>query len=263
MPLPAIPLTRGQKVLLVAALVELIHYAVLALRGDPLNVGNLLSLALAGICMAWLLASRKGLSLSRLSPGIRRSLAIATIFCATLWLGTLSWIVAGARAEEERPVDAMLVLGAGLKNGRATHTLERRIEAASVWLLQHRQTRVIACGGVTLGQTLSEAEAIRDGLVRRGVEIDRILLEDRSTSTEENLRFARAVLEAQGAGPHPRVLITTSNYHLARARLLAAREGFEAYGLPASTPWYSLPNQVARETLAVLKTAIMDRRPRS
>jgi uncharacterized SAM-binding protein YcdF (DUF218 family) len=169
-------------------------------------------------------------------------------------------MLVGARSEEDQPVDVVLVLGAGLRDGRPTPTLERRIDAASSYLLNHPNLVVVACGGVGPGQPVSEAEVIRDGLEARGVARQRVLLEDRSKTTNENVRFARALLSGHGAGSRPRAMIITSNFHLGRAKLLARRAGFDAFGLPASTPWYSLPNAAVRETLAIVKSAIVDGR---
>lgn len=252
--------TRPHKVAIAVAGVELIHYGVLAARGDPLNFGSLLSLALAVGCIIWVGTTRAGIKISPLRPGVRRFLRIGAAVAAVAWLALVVWIAGGARSQEEQPVDVVLVLGAGLKNGHPTPTLERRIDTASVWLLRHPGVAVVACGGMAPGQPMSEAAAIRDGLVARGVARERILLEDRSITTEQNLRFARELLLSRGAGQRPRALVATSNFHLARAKMLASRVGFEPFGLPASTPWYSLPNCVARESLAMVKSAILDGR---
>lgn len=259
-PLAAPPrrLSPLQTVVLVTASVELVHYVFLAWRGDPFNLGTLLSLAIAALGFAWVIASRAGVRLPPLRPRVRRALTMLAVALATGWLASVAWMFAGSSSDEAQPVDVVVVLGAGLKHGRATPTLERRIDAAARYLLTHPDLPVVACGGVSPGQNVSEAETIRNGLVARGISRDRILLEDRSTSTEENLRFARSLLSAPSSGARPRALITTSNFHLARAKLIARRAGFDPFGLPASTPWYNLPNSAARETLAIFKSTLID-----
>ena len=79
---------------------------------------------------------------------------------------------------------------------------------------------VILSGGQGPGEAITEAECMRRALVRRGADESRLYPEERSTSTQENLRYSRAILEELGVDPARRVAIVTSDFHLCRARLM-------------------------------------------
>lgn len=253
-------LSLADKLWLLVALAGLVHYLVLSAFGDPFNLGTLTSLGVAclGALVVWL--HRTGRGIASLGPRGARAFQTLVVLAAVTWGSLAGWMIRQAQAQDDQPVDMVIVLGAGLKHDRPSPTLERRIARAAEYLRAHEHTPVIVCGGVGRGQTRSEAEAIRDGLVASGVGADRIVLEARSTSTDENLRFAKELAaRAEPIALGPRALIVTSNYHVGRAKILARRNGFVPFGLPAETPWYVLPNAALRESLAIVKTVAMDR----
>lgn len=131
-------------------------------------------------------------------------------------------------AEDEAAATAILVLGAAVwPGGRPSPTLARRTAAATRLYRAGAGALVVPCGG--LGRHApSEAEAMRRLLVADGVPETAILREDRSTTTGENIRFARALLAPRGLD---RVIVVTDAYHLPRALLLARRAGFDARGV--------------------------------
>ena len=92
---------------------------------------------------------------------------------------------------------------------------------------------VILSGGQGPGEAITEAECMRRALVRRGVDESRLYPEERSTSTQENLRYSRAILEELGVDPARRVAIVTSDFHLCRARLMW---GGDTAAVPAHLP---------------------------
>ena len=88
-------------------------------------------------------------------------------------------------------------------------------------------------GGQGAGEDISEAECMRRYLVKHGIAEERILLEDRSTSTKENLAFSEAVIKTDG-GKTDRIVLVSSAYHLYRARSMAAAMGMRAGGFAGS-----------------------------
>lgn len=92
---------------------------------------------------------------------------------------------------------------------------------------------VVLSGGQGPGEAITEAECMRRALVRRGVDESRLYPEERSTSTQENLRYSRAILEELGVDPARRVAIVTSDFHLCRARLMW---GGDIAAVPAHLP---------------------------
>ena len=90
---------------------------------------------------------------------------------------------------------------------------------------------------------------MRDWLIANGVPAERIILEDRSTDTAENMRFSKAKIEAAGMG---KIAFFTTNYHVFRAGLKARQVKMRAVGMGAPTKWYFWPNAAVREFVGLL-----------
>ena len=257
---PRPPLLLRHKLWLLAATIALVHYTVLSVFGDPFNFGTLLSLGVAIIGISVVALRRLGRPVPACVRRWHRLFWLGLGSMCVWYLAMTTWMFVEARSEEEQPVDVVVVLGAGLKNGKPTPALRRRIERAAGYLLSNPRVPAVLCGGVGPGQPSSEAAVMRDELVMRGVSPNRLHLEEESTSTVENLRLAAPQVRGLASGERARVLLITSNFHLARAKMLARDQGFEAFGLPATTPWYILPNTTARESVAIVKSVLVDLR---
>ena len=100
-----------------------------------------------------------------------------------------------------------------------------------------------------------------DYLTERGVEPDRLILEDRASNTAENFALSRPLLEEAGVDPaESRVAVVTNDFHMARSELIAARQGYgDVAGIPAPLPWAHLTvNYYLREAFALVKTFLFD-----
>ena len=142
-------------------------------------------------------------------------------------------VVRDARTDTDAHPDAIIVLGAGVNGETPSLTLRTRIDAAAAYLEEHPNVPVVLSGGQGPGEAITEAECMRRALVRRGVDESRLYPEERSTSTQENLRYSRAILEELGVDPARRVAIVTSDFHLCRARLMW---GGDIAAVPAHLP---------------------------
>lgn len=159
------------------------------------------------------------------------------------------------------PVDAVIVLGAGVNGRTPSLTLRTRIDAAEAYLRKHPGVPAVLSGGQGPGEEISEARCMYDALVERGIEADRLILEERSASTAQNLHYSMPLLEAQGFDSHSgRLAIVTNDFHMLRAKLLVGRVWpMETVGVPAELPWWWLSaNYYVRETFALIKTLIFD-----
>ncbi|CEG27431.1 YdcF family protein [Bacillus sp. B-jedd] len=145
--------------------------------------------------------------------------------------------------------DYLIILGARVKGMVPSLSLQARIDAAGKYLLDNPLTIAIASGGQGPGEDITEAAAIKDELVKLGIEGDRIILEDRSTSTYENISFSKELLP-KGLKEG---LVVTNDFHLYRAKMIAKRYGLELGGLPAETPRQAVVKSYAREYLALTK----------
>lgn len=174
-----------------------------------------------------------------------------------LFFGFLAYTVLYARIARRAPGNAVIVHGAQVVGTRVPPLLAGRlaagIEAAQRADPEHPIPLVVS-GGRGGDESVAEGTAMASWLRERGVAEDRIIVEDRSRTTEENLRFSSELLAARGI--EPPYLVATSNYHAPRAALLARRLGIDAQVVGSRTAWYYLPSAYLREFVAVLRLRI-------
>lgn len=133
--------------------------------------------------------------------------------------------------------DYLLVLGCRVRGTEAEDILKSRIEAAGKYLLENKEVKVICCGGIVhADQFKSEAQAIKEGLLALGVEESRIILEDNSTTTEENFINAKKIIEEAEGEKEVSLAFLTSEFHLMRASYIAESVGVSCKCTPAKTP---------------------------
>ena len=154
-------------------------------------------------------------------------------------------------SHQKIPTDAdyVIVLGARVNGAVPSLSLQYRIDAAAQYLLKNEETIVIVSGGQGPDEDISEAEAMRRGLVAQGIEAERIILEDKSASTYENIIFSKKLIPS---GLETGVLVS-NDYHLYRAGLIAKKEGLKVSGFPAKTPKSALIKSHMREYLSITK----------
>ncbi|MDR7077211.1 uncharacterized SAM-binding protein YcdF (DUF218 family) [Neobacillus niacini] len=145
--------------------------------------------------------------------------------------------------------DYIIILGARVKGEVPSLALQYRIDAAANYMKKNKETIAIASGGQGPGEDITEAEAIKRGLLSHGINSARILLEDRSTDTVENIRFSKKLIpDNLQTG-----LLVSNDYHLYRAKSIARDQGLNLEGLPAKTPTIAIPKSYGREYLAITK----------
>lgn len=171
-------------------------------------------------------------------------------------------ITHGEQDRSALPVDAIIVLGAGVNGERPSLTLQTRIQAAAGYMDEHPDVPVVLSGGQGSGEDITEAECMRRELwTSSETQNRRYLLEDRSTSTAENFTFSAQVLRENGIDPETAAIaVVTNDFHIARAKLIAQKQGYHTViGVPAELPWWWLnANYYVREAFAMVKTLIFD-----
>ncbi|MGM9679908.1 MAG: YdcF family protein [Eubacteriales bacterium] len=146
-------------------------------------------------------------------------------------------------------VDYIIVLGAGVRGETPSLILSARIDAAYNYLTDNPDTICIATGGQGSGEDISEADCIKKELISRGIDESRILTEDQSTDTSENLKYSQNLIADKNAS----VAIVSSNFHVFRGKALARRCGFEQiYGISAPIPPGLLPHYMVREFVSIV-----------
>lgn len=221
-----------------------------------LHIGMMYPAALLALAAAMLLRPRW---FRRLPRWLRRT--GGALLGAGLALLAAVLVMMAVQAENRPgPEDCtVVVLGCQVSaNGEPTVMLRDRIDAAYRYLSEHPESRCVASGGQNDNEPISEASCIRNTLVARGIHPDRIYLEDRSRSTEENLMFSAELIRKEGLPT--RVAIASDNFHQLRAAVWARRGGLDPWSIGCVTWWPLSPGYWAREAAAVtvlgIRTAV-------
>lgn len=183
-----------------------------------------------------------------------------------------SCIVKTMFMEPEPNLEYVIVLGAQVKGEVPSKALRKRLQAAEKYMRDNPQTRAVLSGGKGDGEDISEAECMYRYLAEAGIEKERLLVEDKSTTTLENLRFSAKVIEedlrAKGAGStkemqevsamERKVGILSNNFHVYRAMLLGRKMGYtDFYGVPAGSDYKLQIHYMVREFFALIKEKMM------
>ena len=148
---------------------------------------------------------------------------------------------------------SVIVLGAGLRGTRVSGILARRLNVAYDYYLENPDITIVVTGGQGPQEEIPEAHAMQAYLVAKGVPEQQIIIEDKSTSTEENFAFAKVLLEQHGISPDQSMAFATNNFHCYRSAKYAQAAGFtDVNALPATIGPESVLPSYLREVLAVL-----------
>ena len=146
--------------------------------------------------------------------------------------------------------DVVIVLGAGIHGEQVSRPLARRLDAAVDYWRENPAAYIVVTGGLGNRAVITEAEAMARYLTARGVPEGRIFLEDQSTSTYENLLFAKEILDEHFPEGF-RAVVITNDFHIYRAVRTARAVGLDVGRVGAYTDWYTWPVNYLREMLAV------------
>ena len=187
---------------------------------------------------------------------------IANLFAAVylyfecMLLGVIIADVIVVRYEPKPDKDYLIILGCGIrKDGTPSPLLRGRVDralafAAKQEALTGKAPVFVPSGGQGPDEPISESASMKRYLLEQGVPEDRILTEDRSTDTHENMRFSWELIRARDPGA--KVAFATTNYHVFRGGLCARRVKMRAVGMGAGTKWYFWPNAAVREFVGLL-----------
>jgi len=170
-----------------------------------------------------------------------------------------TFIVSNGIKKDNEKVDYIVILGAMVRGETHTLMLRERLDASLNYIKSHKDIKVILSGGQGPGENISEAEAMKRYLSNKGIEETRLIKEENSTSTMENLQFTRDKIEEIDSKKDIKLMIVTNDFHMFRAKFLAKRNDFKAYGIPANTSLSLKPANYIREYFGVIKSLILDR----
>lgn len=164
-------------------------------------------------------------------------------------------IAKGFYAKGEKNLDYIIVLGAQVRESGPSVVLKYRLDKAMEYLNDNPGTICIVSGGQGKNEPCPEAEAMAVYLVENGIAEERILVENQSLSTVENIRNSKELME----NPDGSVGIVTNNFHVYRAVRMAEAQGLEnVCGIAAKSNNLYLPNNVLRECLSIFKGLLLN-----
>ena len=222
-------------------------------------LGILLSfLLVAGLVLLFLFdryasGSRLQVMLHDLAANI---FAAVYLYFECMLIGAIVADVIAARYEPEPDKDFLIVLGCGFrKDGSPSPLLRGRLDRALRFAEKQEAATgkapiFVTSGGQGPDEVCSESACMKRYLLEQGVPEERILEEDRSTDTFENMKYSNA--QIWKVNPQGKVAFATTNYHVFRSGLYARRVKMRAVGMGADTKWYFWPNASVREFVGLL-----------
>ena len=173
---------------------------------------------------------------------------ISTMFCA----------VTATRYKPAPDMDYIIILGCAImRDGTPTPLLRGRIQRAFDFeKAQYEKTgkhaKFVPSGGQGSDEVISEAESMKRTLAELGVPEERIVKEDKSVNTYQNMAFSKKVIESDSNSENCNIGFSTTNYHVFRGYTLAEKLGMKVKGLSAKTKLYFFPNAFIREFIGLL-----------
>lgn len=245
--------------ILAALFIGLGLYFLLPLAIGVRHIGMFAPAAVFGI-FAWILLRPqkvKALLTGRHRALWRTLLALfaAGLMCVDVILG-LMVRQAVNRPESDTPC-TVLVLGCEVRGLRPSKMLQARIDSAYDYLAANPRAVCVACGGMADDEIITEAQCIRDELVRRGIDPQRIYMEEKSENTAQNIAFAAEVIRQNGLPTD--VAVASDYFHQYRPALYARQNGLQAQSLGCRSYRFLGPCYWAREVIAVGAALVLGR----
>ena len=174
--------------------------------------------------------------------GVNMSKKLGILLVVILLCISLLWVVFNAveiwnysKIDETAESDVAIVLGAATYDGEVSPVFRERINHA-VELYKNGTVKVIIMtGGIGEGNSISDALAGKNYAVSKGVKEEHILIEEKSTITQENLIYSKEIMDNNG---YETALLVSDPLHMKRAMLLAENSGIDCNSSPTTTSRY-------------------------
>ncbi len=182
---------------------------------------------------------------------IRNLILIMAILGLVLFLFFLINLISVANmAEPDSDYEVVIVLGAKVNGMSPSLALKYRLDKALEYISDREDIRVVVTGGKGSDEAYTESFVMKSYLINHGLDESRIIMEDKSTTTYQNLKNTRDMIDAK------KVLVCSNGFHTYRAIRLAKKLGFDAYPLNAKTPDIIKIRMYIREILANIYISI-------
>lgn len=178
-------------------------------------------------------------------------LVSAIIAAILIYISTITGFMLKAQYKSPESAKAVVILGCKVNGEKPSRMLARRLDSAYEFLNKNQDVIVVVSGGKGDDEKISEAEAMKKYLLDKGISPDRIIMEDNSVNTYENLKYSAEILEKKQIND---IAIVTDGFHQYRAGYIAEKFGLESSAINAKTDMLTkwlIPTYWIREWLAV------------
>ncbi len=156
--------------------------------------------------------------------------------------------------------DTIVILGCGINGETPSLMLQGRLDAGYEFYLENTDATIVVCGGQGSNEVITEALAMEQYLIEKGVPAEQIIKEDKSTSTQENLMFAVPLLQEQDIDITAPTVLVTTGFHCGRADLYAQQAGFTNTSMVSSgMPIVDILPSYIREAFAMADYTVFKR----
>ena len=219
------------------------------MRGN-VTVGLYIVFGLCICCFVWARFYREIWQLT--SHGFLLFFRWLVIAGVAIYLTFMGLILSYSYTSVDYTENVVIVLGAGVTNGKVSKVLQNRLDACVDYYHKNENIHIVVAGGLTRQKDTTEAAAMAEYLISNGIPKDIIILEDRSQSTLENYRFTKQILENQNIS-HEKIVFVTNDFHIYRAKKYAEYCGFhDANALSTKTDLFTFVPALTREVLGVI-----------
>ncbi|MDR2879331.1 MAG: YdcF family protein [Fusobacteriales bacterium] len=154
--------------------------------------------------------------------------------------------------------DFIVVLGSGLRYGAyLSPEGKRRSDKAVEYLKKYPHLNVFLTGGQGIDEKVPESVVMKEYFLKNGIDKNRIFLENKSASTNENIKFYIDALKDKDI-EYQNILLITSDFHMFRAEITARHYNLTVYPLCSKTRNISFIPNIMREELAFIKMLALD-----
>lgn len=171
-----------------------------------------------------------------------------------IYSGTVLGLMIGGSHKEPSENATVVVLGCQVRGTEPSKTLKIRLDTAYDYLSAHTGAKAVLSGGKGDDEDISEAQCMYNYLTAKGISPERLIKEDRSSTTDENIMFTKELIDKNGLNSE--IAIVTDWYHEFRASIIAKRHGINAGAISAPTAPNLTANLVTREIFAIAHEVI-------
>lgn len=248
------------RIILALAFLGMFIWFVIPMRIQIIDIGNVLG---CFICFVGLIATVFFGKVKNLWKRISKNcfgkwllrITSAIVILGFAYVAVISCFIVAAANKTPDAGSTIIVLGCKVNGTEPSLMLLKRLEAALGYLNDNKEAVCIVSGGKGDNEGISEAQCMYNYLTEHGIQKERVICEDKSKTTSENLEFSKKIIEKLGLSQN--IAIVTDGFHEFRASIIAKKHELNPTGaISADTPLYLLATYHFRETIAIANEII-------